>query len=94
MNPAPAWGWRSSGGWPGSWAAGTGVECTVDGGYRYWFDVELEKQEELESAMAPRLSKAKSRPRRALIVDAVGPVGAADPAEPAGGRGLPHFGGR
>ena len=52
----------------------TGIECTSEEAYRYWFDVELEKQEALDSAAAPRLSKAELATRRALIVDS-SPVG-------------------
>jgi len=48
----------------------TGIEGTSEEGYRYWFDVDLEKQEEFESPAAPRLSKAELATKRALIVDA------------------------
>jgi PAS domain S-box-containing protein len=47
----------------------TGIDCTSDEGYRYWFDVNLEKQGELESMVAPRLCKAELATKRALIVD-------------------------
>ena len=47
----------------------TGVEHTPGDGDRYWFDVDLEKQEALEATSVPSLSKAELATKRALIVD-------------------------